>query len=112
MLPEGSVLEVLLLASDNLDIPLDIWKHGRVSQNDVLKKLEEYRLEFLKGYNRASSSFQVSNFRLRDFRLFFSFSLRSKDFSKTVEFRERLRSVLLSIGMSSIETRPSEQLSK
>lgn len=110
VLPEGSVLEVLLLASDNLDIPLDIWKHGRVSQNDVLKKLEEYRLEFLKGYNRASSSFQVSNFRLRDFRLFFSFSLRSKDLSKTVEFRDRLRSVLLSIGMSTIEARPSEFL--
>ena len=69
-MPYGGVIEVLLLASDNIDPAIERWRKGRVKNEGVFKKLENYKSEFFKSYNKRKDK----NFKHRDYRLFVSYS--------------------------------------
>jgi len=92
-LPPNGCLQVLLLASDDLTEPLGNWKLARKKGGEVYQKLEDHRINFYKGYNEAEGN----NFKIRNYELFFSFSMKSlKNKAVTLEFKEKLFSQLSS----------------
>ena len=100
-LPEGGVLEVLLLASDDLSPAIDKWKKARMRREGIYRKLEEYRIEFFNKYNEE----EERSFKHRNYRLFFSYSnnlYKKKEYGgveKVIKFRGRLKSILSGIGI-------------
>ena len=97
-LPEGGVLEVLLLASDDLSPAIDKWRKARIRREGIYKKLEEYRTEFFGKYNEEDRSFKHRNYRL-----FFSYSnelyKKRGGIEKVIKFRGRLKSILSGVGI-------------
>ena len=104
-LPGGGVLEVLLLASDDLTPAIDKWRKARIRRDGVYRKLEEYRTEFFDKYNEE----EEISFKHRNYRVFFSYSntLYKKkggknvvsSIDKTIKFRGRLKTILSGIGI-------------
>ena len=101
-LPLGGVLEVLLVASDDLKEPLTKWKNGITENEAVYQKIHEYRSDFFDNYNRNASD----NFRIRDYKLYFSYSQKlgkACHQEHIIDFRERLISILAAINIPSTE---------
>lgn len=73
-LPEDCDLQILLYASPTVAPILKKWEHARTNSAELLQKQAEYRINYLeKGiYNSLSSQ---SNFIIRDFKLWLSFSI-------------------------------------
>jgi conjugal transfer ATP-binding protein TraC len=70
-LPDGSHMQVLLLASDKIESQLVRWFEGK--QNDsLLNSLWQKRADYFKEISKFQSS--EAKFKVRDFRLFLSFS--------------------------------------
>ena len=95
-LPEEGVLEVLLLASDDLSPIIDKWSKARIRREGIYRKLEEYRTEFFNKYNEE----EERSFKHRNYRVFFSYSnTLHKGAEKIIKFRGRLKTILSSIGI-------------
>lgn len=104
-LPFGSVLEVTLVASDDISKPIMSWQNGGISNNEIYQKLREYRSSFLHSFNSETKM----NFRLRDYQLYFSYSILAKkqnDIKKVIEFRDRLQTILHAINIRNAELGP------
>lgn len=106
-LPEGSSLQVLLVASPLIGPLLDYWKaHRRASPVD---QLAQRRVDFLSGYAHSNTEGQL----LRDFRLYISYSLplshvTSVQENQVIETRRALKEALLSMGLYTSEMDGSE----
>jgi conjugal transfer ATP-binding protein TraC len=97
LMPEDGVIDVLLLASDNLSQAIDRWRDKRVMEEDIYRKLESYRQEFFKEYNKQRDV----NFKHRDYRLFISYSNnldKKKGAELIIKFQGRLKTILGSFG--------------
>lgn len=104
-LPFGSVLEVTLVASDDISKAIDTWGNANVIDSEIYRKLKEYRSSFLYGFNSETKM----NFRLRDYHLYFSYSIKAKkqhEIKKIIEFRDRLQTILSAINIRNIELGP------
>jgi conjugal transfer ATP-binding protein TraC len=98
-LPQGGCLQTLLLASDDLKDPLNKWLNSRIRDGEVYRKLESYRINFYREYNKSNHN----NFKLRNYELFFSFSMnvgKKKSLNEVLEFKEKLLSQLASMGLN------------
>lgn len=107
MLPTEGMLEVLLLGSDDLQPVLKKWMRNTHVTNDIYAKLEEHRLQFFYDYNSVTRT----NFRFRNYRLFFSFSSSAKYARDAcIEFRKKFCTLLHSINMEVRYVGPEEFL--
>lgn len=110
-LPLGGVLQILLIASDDIEAVLKAWVDARVRRDDIYQKLEKYKLE---NYYKYNQSFE-HNFRHRNYKLYFFYSelpsKSQKELKSTLEFREKLRSILDSIGVVPQDVEEMEFLS-
>ena len=107
LLPPQGMLEVLLIASDDLTSILQNWSENHKTKDAIFKTLEDYRLEFFKNYNLTAKT----NFRLRNYRLFFAFSSSDKKAEEScIEFRSKFQSLLHSINMDYKDTPPEALL--
>lgn len=98
-LPEGGVLDFLLLASDDLDPAIARWKSNRQGDSEIYRKLEKYRDEFFKEYNEREGV----NFKHRDYRLFISYSNlvdKKNPAEKIIKFQQRLCTIFQGLGLN------------
>ena len=51
-LPFGGVIEVLLLASDNIEGQIERWRQGKVQKEEIFAKLEKYRTDYINEFNQ------------------------------------------------------------
>lgn len=102
ILPFGSCLQTLLLASDDLSEPFMQWQDSRVKNDEIYQKLEQYRFDFFNQYN-AREDIQ---YKYRNYRLFFSFSMNNADLNVIKAFRDKLVSILSAIKMKTWNTVP------
>ncbi len=94
-LPQDGIIEVLLLASDNIEEPLNKWSAKRTSQNPLLSQLAKDRLEFC----------MQNSSKMRNYRLFFSYSAK-----KISDFRGRFETFLESLGLNPRSLGPTKFL--
>ena len=69
-LPYGGVIEVLLLASDNIEGQIKKWQQGKVQDEEIFAKLGKYRTDYIKEFNKREDV----NFKHRDYKLFISYA--------------------------------------
>lgn len=106
ILPLRSILEVLLVASDNLDPIIETWTKNRTQSDKIYREVEGQRK------SRLNESNPTTNFRNRNYRLYLAFSTKTKGAEEIcVEFRKKLRQVLDAIGMSMRAVGPRDFLS-
>ncbi|MHB1910419.1 MAG: TraC family protein, partial [Nitrososphaerales archaeon] len=76
-LPQGSNLQVLLIASPRIEEQLQTWQSPRLKQGGVFQTLASKRIEFLR--TLAIQSSLQSSYRLRTFRVIVSYSQDGAD---------------------------------
>ena len=106
-LPQGGVIDVLLLASDNLDKAVERWTGSRIMKEDIYSKLESYRSDFFKEYNKKKDV----NFKHRDYRLFISYSNnldKKRQEELIVKFQGRMKAILGGFGCNPKLVQPKE----
>lgn len=99
-LPFGGSLQTLLLASDNLDEAIFNWSKGRVAHGEIYRKLEDYKARYYKSYNQNPNE----NFKHRNYKLFFFFSLTKKHSkAEAIAFREHFKLILETLRIQAQE---------
>lgn len=109
-LPFGGVVEVLLLASDNIEDPLARWSEGRTGDDGIFSKLENYRKNFITEFNKKEDI----NFKHRDYKLFISYANnlhKKEDATHILKFKDRLKTVLAGLGCKPRLLEPKEFIS-
>ncbi len=90
-LPKDGIIEILLLASDNIEDQLNKWSNKRINRSSVLAQLEKDRLEFCQNNSKDTNA----RFKFRNYRLFFSYSAK-----KIGDFRGRFETFLESLCLN------------
>ncbi len=110
MLPEGSSIQFLLIASSKIDGILDYWENIRKEKAgyELINKLAEQR----KAYFTSKALSGNEPYRLRDFKVIVSCSLPHKsieelDLKNAKELRKRVETIFAATGTGVKEVEPS-----
>ena len=109
-MPQGGVIEVLLLASDNIKDPIAKWRRGKVETKGVFGKIEGYRGKFLEEFNKRDEV----NYKHRDYKLYISYSDKidkKKGVKNIVKFKDRLKMITGGLGCDPRELEVEEFIS-
>ncbi len=96
-LPFGGVIEVLLLASDNIEGQIERWRQGKVQKEEIFAKLEKYRTDYINEFNQREDV----NFKHRDYKLFISYANnldKKKGTENILKFKDRLKIMISGLG--------------
>lgn len=97
-LPLGGYLSFCLIASNDIDPILNVWKDGRVSYNQALKNLETSREGFLR--ETANNYIDYSGTNARNFKLYLSYVEKKPDIKKLKIFLQSLRQKLETLELA------------
>lgn len=108
-LPLGGILQVFLIASDDIDNILKEWSESRLREDEIYKKLSKYKIENYHVHNKSNEN----NFKHRNYRLYFFYSEAPKKGNSDVSilgFKEKLKPILSSIGIAPQDVKEAEFL--
>jgi conjugal transfer ATP-binding protein TraC len=96
-LPYGGVIEVLLLASDDIEEQTQKWKQGQSQEDAVFAKFRKYRTSYIDEFNKREDV----NFKHRDYKLFVSYANnldKKKGAENILKFKDRLKIMIAGLG--------------
>ena len=96
-LPYGGVIEVLLLASDDIEEQTQKWKQGQSQEDAVFEKFRKYRTSYIDEFNKREDV----NFKHRNYKLYISYSNKldkKKNAENILKFKDRLKIMIAGLG--------------
>ncbi len=109
-LPEGGVIEVLLLASDDLEEQIQKWQNGKNNKDEVFAKMQKYRTDYVRDFNKREDV----NFKNRDYKLFISYSNKlgkQRSAEDILKFKDRLKVLIGGFGCNPRSVPPEDFIS-
>lgn len=86
-LPENIYFQVLLLASNDVSLPIKNWQHGRGVRDELLDKFAYKRIEFLL---KKASNFDPESIIPRNYRFFICISQKKGTQKKLLDFQNQI----------------------
>lgn len=86
-LPDKSYFQVILLASNDVSLPVDYWQYGRIVNHELLDKFADKRVDFLL---KKANSFDPESIIPRNYRIFICISEQKGSLKKLVTFQNQV----------------------